>query len=301
MPTRSEGPGPVDIPSYLDQGRYQIGPRIGEGGSGVVHRAVGPDGPCAVKFRPVPERPIQAARFLAEPVPMSEIRHPNVVRVLKTGREHGFYWIAMELFSNGSLRDLVKASGPPPLDDAFRLIEEVLDGLQAVHDAGFIHRDIKPQNIFLNDDGCAAIGDFGVARHLRGKLWFRTRTGQAIGTMGYRAPEQDNDAKDAGPEADIYGVAATLFFLVTGIRPPLLYASEADPRQLEPLPEPLRPIVLKATAYHPGDRFGSAKELKAALRTVRNAYRREAGLPEVVEVPEPQVSGLRRFLMRWIG
>lgn len=286
------------LPTHVDDGRFTLIERIGEGGSGVVFRALSDEGPCAVKLRPVPERAIQAARFLVEPMPMGEIRHPNVVRVIKTGRQDGWYWIAMDLFPNGSLLDLVKRAGPPPLDDALRLTEEMLAGLQAVHDAGYVHRDVKPQNIFVDAQGTAVIGDFGVARHLKNQLWFRTRTGQAIGTMGYRAPEQDNDAKDAGPEADVYGAAATLWFLVTGRKPPLLYASEAEPHQLDPLPEALRPLVLEATAYDPTARFASAEAMRLAVREVRDALRREAGEPAVDAQP---VSGLRRFLQRWIG
>lgn len=293
-------PTTAEPPHLLDDGRIRLGERIGEGGSGVVFRAEAEEGPCAVKLRPVPERAIQAARFLVEPVPMAEVHHKNVVRVLKSGREQGWYWIAMQLFATGTLQDLVKRAGPPPIDDALRLTEDMLDGLGAVHAAGFIHRDIKPQNIFLDNDGRAVIGDFGVARHLNANLWFRTRTGQAIGTMGYRAPEQDNDARDAGVEADVYGVAATLYFLLTARRPPLLYASSAEPSQLEPLPERLRPLIARATAYEPADRFSSTGAMWKEVRAIRNELRDASGQVSVEEESRP-MSGLRRFLKRWIG
>lgn len=288
-----------DIPRVVGDGRYRLLDRLGEGGSGVVFRAETDDGICAVKLRPVPERPIQAARFMVESVPMESIRHPHVVSVLSTGKEGGYLWIAMDLYNNGTLKELVGDNGPPPLEEALRLIEGVLEGLAAVHSAGFIHRDIKPLNIFLNDDGCCAIGDFGVARHLNGGLWFRTRTGQAIGTMGYRAPEQDSEAKDAGPAADIYGVAATLYFLAVGKRPPLLYAAEADPTVLDAVPEILKPVMRRATSYEPADRYPTAMAFHEALRSVRNEVRAAEGLGPVEESVAP--STLQRLVAWWTG
>jgi serine/threonine-protein kinase len=296
-PTEPLDPGLPDLPETLG-GRYRLVERIGEGGSGIVFRATYDEGEVAVKVRTVPERPIQAARFLVESVPMDSVTHPNVVPVLATGREAGFLWIAMALYGNGTLKDLVRDRGPLPLEHALCLIEQVLDGLAAVHAAGFVHRDIKPQNIFLDDDGRAAIGDFGVARHLNGGLWFRTRTGQAIGTMGYRAPEQDNTAKDAGPPADVYGAAATLYFLAVGRRPPLLYAAEADARMLEPVPEPIRELLRRATAYDPAER-PTVAAFRAQIRAARNAARLAEGLAPIED--SGSRSPLRRFLDWWTG
>ncbi len=274
-------------PASLDGGRYRLESFLGEGGSGVVYRARSPEGWCAVKLKPIPERPIQAARFLVESVPMAAIDHPRVVRVLGTGREQGWYWIAMPYFPDGTLRDHVRRHGPLTVAGGLLLLEQILDGLQAVHEAGFVHRDIKPQNIFLDADGGAVIGDFGVARHLKGGLWFRTRTGQAIGTMGYRAPEQDTSAKDAGPEADLYGAAATLYFMLTGRRPPLLYASEAEPSLLDPLPEAVRPLVRRATAYRPEERYPTAESMRRDVQRLRLASRGSGatGTRRILESP----------------
>ena len=287
-------------PRLVDDGRLELLERIGEGGTGVVYRARSAEGLCAVKLRPVPERAIQAARFLVEPMPMGDIEHPNVVAVRRSGREAGWYWISMPFYRSGTLADLVQREGVPTVDDALRLTEDVLAGLEAVHRAGYVHRDVKPQNVFVHDQGHAVVGDFGVARHLNANLWFRTRTGQAIGTMGYRAPEQDNAAKDADARADVYGAAATMFFLLTGRRPPLLYAGEVQRGQLDEVPAALRPVLVRATQHDPVARYPSAGAMAADVRGIRDRLRVEAGL-EPVEKDEPPVSGLRRFLRRWIG
>lgn len=287
-------------PRVLADGRFTLGERLGEGGSGVVYRATGPRGPCAVKIRPVPEKQIQAARFLVEPVPMAQVKHHRIVGVLDTGRDGDFYWIAMKLFVRGTISDLVASDGPLPVDRALALMEQTLEGLTAVHAAGFVHRDVKPHNIFLDDQGEAVVGDFGVARHVNSKLWFRTQTGQGIGTMGYRAPEQDHDAKSAGPAADVYGVAATLFNITTGRRPPLLYAVETNPTMLDPLPPELRALVLEATRHDPQERIATAEAFWIRIRAVRNALR--AGRGEApLAAPSPEPAGVTAWFRRMLG
>ena len=287
-------------PRSLADGRFVLGERLGEGGSGVVYRAMGPNGPCAVKIRPVPEKQIQAARFLVEPVPMAQVKHPRIVRVIDTGRDGDFYWIAMTLFGRGTLSDLVVAGGPIPVEPALALMEQTLEGLAAVHLAGFVHRDIKPHNIFIDDRGEAVVGDFGVARHVNAKLWFRTQTGQGIGTMGYRAPEQDQDAKSAGPAADVYGVAATLYYCTTGQRPPLLYASDTNPRMLDHLPRVLHPLVVDATRHDPVERIQTAAACWARVRSLRDDLRSQRGEPPLA-LPAPEGGGVTGWLRRMLG
>lgn len=294
---------PEGCPRVLGDGRYVLEGLLGSGGSGLVYRARGPSGPCAVKLRAVPDDPMRAARFLVESVPMSRVRHPRVVRVHDTGRASAgegreYYWIAMDLCERGTVADRVAREGPLPLDEALELVEQVLEALDAVHTAGFVHRDVKPPNVFLDDDGGAVLGDFGVARHLDGGLWFRTGTGQAIGTMGYRAPEQDLDARTAGPAADVYGVAATLWLLLTGQRPPLLYAATSAPSILDPLPEPVRPLIRDATLRDPDQRIPTAAAMRARVREVRDTARRAAGLPPV-EAPPP--SSWMARVRGWLG
>lgn len=291
-----ESPVTMGHPELLDGGRYRLIERIGEGGAATVYRAEGPNGPCAVKLRPVPERQILAARFLVEPIPMARVEHPGVVRVEATGETDGFLWIAMELFPHGSVADLVRARGALSVPEACLCMEQVLDALAAVHEAGFVHRDVKPANIFLDDERGAVIGDFGVAKHVNTKLWFRTQSGQGIGTAAFRAPEQDQDAKSAGPPADIYGAAATLYFLATGTRHPLLYGSEANPRMLAALPDELVDVVARATRFDPAERTGSALEMQRQLRAVRLPDER---LSERDAGSEP--SGMGAWLRRFFG
>lgn len=292
-------------PKVLDHGRYALRECIGRGSGGEVYRAIdASDGSaCAVKMMPpTSEETARRMRFLAESDVLSRISHPNVVRMLAAGEEEGWLWFAMELISGGCLRDLIEEDGPAPVAEACLLMLQVLLGLNTIHRAGIVHRDVKPHNVYVDRDGRAVLGDFGVVRQLRDAP-FRTQQGASLGTPGYRAPEQVNGAEEADRRADIYGAGATLYFVATDMRPEYLHgAKQFYPQALEKLPGVLEPIVLKACAYDPATRYGDAASMARDLWTLRDEHLDDRGWPRESATWEERfihVPSLRERVARW--
>lgn len=292
-------------PRLLEHGRYSVRECIGRGSGGEVYRAVDQtDGSvCAVKMTPPSEDKARRLRFVAESDALSRIAHPHVVRMVAAGEEEGWLWFAMELLPGGCLRDIIEADGPAPVAEACQIMLQVLLGLQTIHRAGIVHRDVKPHNIYLDRDGRAVLGDFGVIRQLRDAP-FRTQQGASLGTPGYRAPEQVNGAEEADQRADVYGAGATLYFVATDLRPEYLHgAKQFYPQALEPLPGALEPIVLKACAYDPAERYADAGSMARDLWVLRDHYLDERGWPREAADWEERftyVLSLRERVARWI-
>jgi serine/threonine protein kinase len=248
-----------DLPKLV-AGRYELGRAVGAGSSGTVFLATDrrTGQPCAIKIREARngERPV---RFIAEARDMQRLRHPRLVPVLDYGDEEDRYWYVMPYYDRGCLRDRVKQAGPMPPDKALDYIFQVLEGLHAVHEAGLVHRDVKPHNVLISDQDHALLADFGLARHLHGGVDYRTRTDQSMGTPNYRAPEQATDAASVDPRADIYGIGATLYFLLTARRPGFLCMVDRDDPVMATVPEPLRDFVLRCMALDPANRFQDAR------------------------------------------
>jgi serine/threonine protein kinase len=224
---------------------------------------------CAVKLLDVPEhlRDDLRSRLRSEAHAMALVQHPHVLRVLDVGSDGPADWIAMELAPGGSLEDQFEAGGPLPPRQAANWHADVLDALHAAHAAGVIHRDVKPSNLLLTADGRVLLADFGIARVVDDPAAQRsTRTGVTMGTMAYMAPEQRVDARGVGPAADQYAVAASLYWVVTGWNPIDLFAADLDSQRWDPVPEPLRAALFRATRYQPAERFTSAAEMARALR-----------------------------------
>jgi hypothetical protein len=139
-----------------------------------------------------------------------------------------------------------------------------LAGLQASHDRGVVHRDIKPHNMLMTLDGIVKITDFGIAHMQEDERSF-TKTGAVMGTLAYMPPEQRQSAKGLGPTADIFAAGASLFALMTGKEPFDLYNEALHPKLFEGVPEALRLIVAKSCSYEPDARYHSASEMSVAL------------------------------------
>ncbi|MEZ4235114.1 MAG: serine/threonine-protein kinase [Myxococcota bacterium] len=270
MPTLSEVPRIV-------AGRYEIGQAVGAGSSGTVFVAVDLETGerCAIKIREARngERPV---RFIAEARDMQRLRHPRLVPVLDYGEDEERYWYTMPLYARGCLRDRVKRGGPLGPDKALDWIFQVLEGLHAVHEAGLVHRDVKPHNVLVSDDDHALLADFGLARHVHGGVDYRTRTDQSMGTPNYRAPEQATDAASVDARADIYGVGATLYFLVTAKRPGFLCMVDRDDPVMATVPEPLRDFILKCMALDPANRYPNARSCAVDVAALADHYASDA-------------------------
>ena len=200
---------------------------------------------------------------------------PNVIRIHDLGQTRGgLLYISMEHFAARTLSDIMQTRGPLPLAELRDIIGQVCDGLAAAHDAGVIHRDLKPQNILVGERRAVKIIDFGLAKStfLRGM----TATGLIMGTPHYMSPEQVK-GEDVDAASDIYALGAVTFHAATG-QPPFdgntpiaigfahLTQAPRDPRALRPdLPQDLGDAILSALAKQPRERPRSAGEFKRAL------------------------------------
>ena len=262
-------------------GRFRIVRPLGQGGMGQVFEAEDLDSGRRVALK-VLARPASSqterSRFLREGRLAASINHPNCVYVFGTEEIEGLPVIAMELAPEGTLLDRVVQRGPLEPDEALRAILQIVAGLEAAHEAGVLHRDVKPSNCFLDGRGDVKVGDFGlsVPSHGRGEETQLTVAGTFLGTPAYASPEQlHGHALDA--RSDIYAVGATLYYLLTG-RPPFdqsnpvtLVAAilQEDPRSPAELrrgvPVGLARVVLRCLAKSPAGRYQSYAELRAAL------------------------------------
>lgn len=250
---------PIEAPQVVGN-RYIIGKCVGTGGSGSVFLARERDTGerFAVKIREAKAQE-QPVRFIAEAQDMARLRHPRLVPVVDYGNDGNLYWYVMPYYRNGCVRDQVTAPGAVSVHQALAWTFEILEGLAVVHRHGLVHRDVKPHNVLISDDGHAALTDFGLVRHMQGGVPYRTRTDQSMGTPNYRAPEQAVDAANVDPQADIYGVGATLYYLVTARRPGFLYMVTADDPVMQVVPEYLREFILKCMSYTPAERYQGAR------------------------------------------
>jgi serine/threonine-protein kinase len=224
--------------------------------------------------------PTAVARFRREARVAASIVHPNVTAVLDSGEAGATSWLALELVTGGTLAQRRKAVGAIPWRDAARLGAEIARGLEALHAAGLIHRDVKPANVLLTEDGHAKLADLGLARREAGQsLIDLTRSGQIVGTFEYLSPEQAEASREIDFRADLYSLGATLFALVTG-EPPFpgsgygllkkhLLDTPRSPRALvSGIPAELDRLILRLLAKHPGERGASAGSVAAELAAI---------------------------------
>ncbi|MCB9778628.1 MAG: protein kinase [Alphaproteobacteria bacterium] len=277
-------------PPPLKEGRYRLEDVLGEGGMATVFRAFDErlQVPRAIKvLTPAMARsPKIRSRFLSEARTMARLSHPHIVGVVDVDEEAGRPFMVMELLTGGTLWGWVLDHGPMPPRLAVDAVLAVLDGLSAAHAIGVVHRDIKPQNVLLSDDGVVKLTDFGIARVDTAD--HHTRTAAVMGTWTYMPPEQRSSARDVDGRADLYAVGAMLHALVTGADPPDLFAADMDPELLAPLPDPLQPVVRQATRYKRDERFATAAIMADALRGIRDA------LPGAASPGRPVAAAPRR-------
>ena len=272
-------------------GRYQLAGRIGAGGMGQVFRArdqkLGRT--VALKVLPV-DLALQASfieRFLAEAQAAAQISHPNVVQVHDRGEDRDTYYIVMEYVRGKNLRQILAENGRLHPKQAAQVVGQVLAALDAAHERGLVHRDVKPENIIVSIDGRVKVTDFGIARAVEGAML----TGGMLGTVAYVAPEQARGER-VDPRADLYSAGCLLYELLTGSLPFEGDAAKVLQEHLNgrvPAPSLLAPeigkdmdrVVLRSTAPNPIDRYQSAKEMQADLARVTKALPAAAPLSEL--------------------
>jgi len=264
-------------------GEYEVGPVLGKGGTGVVHRARRQSDGLEVAIKLVqPSRiagPEARALLLREVEVTRRLRHPNMVELLDCGEDgSGFFWV-MEYCPAGSVGARVLRQGPLDVAAAGLLAVQALEGLAFAHGEGFVHRDLKPDNLLIAPDGSAKLADFGLAKSFeQAGLSGMTATGAAAGTLAFMPREQITGFRRLRPVSDVWSLGATLYYMLTG-QTPREFGGGRDPlavvlegrivplRQRDPrLPTRLAAVVDRAIADDPLERPSSAQEFKDAVR-----------------------------------
>jgi serine/threonine protein kinase len=267
---------------------FRIEDTLGHGGMGIVYlaREVRLDRLVALKVirTELAEDERFRDRFRAESRTAASIEHPNVVTVFGAGERDGLLYVAMRYVPGRDLGRLLTARGPLPADEAAALIAQVADGLDAVHAAGLVHRDVKPANVLVGEaqagDGSSALlTDFGLAK-IAASTGGLTASGEVIGSVDYMAPEQI-EARRVDARTDVYALGCVLFHAVTGQVP--FPERETSAKMWAHLNEPapavgsagggraaLDPVIRRALAKEPAQRYPSAGDLgRAAVATAR--------------------------------
>ncbi|MFJ5305912.1 Stk1 family PASTA domain-containing Ser/Thr kinase [Streptomyces sp. NPDC088350] len=304
----------------LLDGRYRVDARIAVGGMATVYRAVDTrlDRVLALKVM----HPTLAAdatfvdRFIREAKSVARLAHPNVVQVFDQGTDGSYVYLAMEYVAGCTLRDVLRERGALQPRAALDILEPVLAALGAAHRAGFVHRDMKPENVLIGDDGRVKVADFGLVRSVD---TVTSTTGSLLGTVSYLAPEQI-EGGTADPRVDVYACGVVLYEMLTGQKPhdgdspaivlyKHLHEDVPPPSAVVPgLAYALDELVAAATARTPDIRpydavalFGLVREARSGLRDEQldavppqalasehpHAENRTSVIPRSLTVPRP--------------
>ena len=280
--------------------RYQIIKTIGEGGMANVYLAYDTilDRNVAVKVLrgdlATDEKFVR--RFQREALSASSLSHPNIVEVYDVGEDNGSYYIVTEYIEGKHLKQLLKKRGSLTLTEVVDIMMQVTDGMSAAHDSYIIHRDIKPQNIMILENGLIKITDFGIAMALNSTQL--TQTNSVMGSVHYLPPEQAS-GKGATIQSDVYSMGILMYELLTGELPfrgdnaveiALKHIKEPFPSVREKvanIPQSIENIIMKSTAKNVKNRYADAKEMHDDLKTALSDSR--AGEPRYVfDYPEDE-------------
>ena len=219
-PVRAPVSGPLLQAGDVLGGRYEILQLLGEGGMGAVYKARDRelDRPVALKLiRPeLASSPSILARFKQELLLSRQVTHKNVIRIYDLGDADGVKFITMEFVEGRDLRALIQEKKKFSPEEAVEIMQQVCQALEAAHNVGVIHRDLKPQNIMREDSGRILVMDFGLARTVEGDGM--TQVGALVGTMEYMSPEQAL-AKDLDQRSDLFTAGLILYEMLTGKMP----------------------------------------------------------------------------------
>ena len=273
--------------------RYQILEKIGQGGMAVVFRAIDLRLNREVAIKIIRDELFRDAdmlrRFYAEAHAVAQLSHPGIVAVYDVSQNENVGYIVMELISGITLKQYIDRKKAVPWKQVVHFSRQIADALQQAHEHGIIHRDIKPMNIMLLQNGTTKVADFGIAAF---ENEIRETRGQAVGSLHYIAPEQLRGGM-ADARGDVYSLGVTMYEMLTGYKPytgetPADILKKQSTNSLLPVrafdvdvPAELEEIVLRAMDTDPDKRYQTAKDLKTALNTFANkvlkADRRSGG------------------------
>jgi len=264
----------------LFDGRYRIVRKLGTGGMANVYLAEDEVLGRRVAIKILNDRHAGddqfIERFRREAKNAASLSHPNIVSIYDRGEAEGTYYIAMEYLDGRSLKELIVARGPAPVNVAIEYARQILAAIRFAHRHGIVHRDIKPHNVLVDAEGRLKVTDFGIARAGASQM---TEAGSIIGTAQYLSPEQARGAP-VDQTSDLYSVGVVLYELLTGVVPfngdtpveiamkHLSSAPEPPSSKRADIPRDLDLVVLRALAKDPADRYQSADEMDADLARV---------------------------------
>ncbi len=271
-------------PGELIGGRYELGRQLGAGGMARVYlghdRLLDREVAVKVLAEPYASDPQFVERFRREASAAAGLNHPNIVAVYDRGEADGSYYIVMEYLSGPDLKQVIRRRAPLPPLQAIDFTQQILAALGAAHRRDIVHRDVKPQNVLVAEDGHLKVTDFGIAR--AGAQTDMTEAGSVIGTAQYLSPEQAR-GDEVTAASDCYAVGIVLYEMLTGRVPfdgdrPVAVAmkqisDEPTPaRMLQPsIPPELEAVVMRALVKRPSERYRTADEFSRALAEARAA------------------------------
>jgi serine/threonine-protein kinase len=262
---------------------YELDREIGRGGMGIVYRAKDRrlKRHVAIKILP-PELAFRSeirTRFLREAETAAQLSHPHIVPIYSVDEADGLVYFVMACVDGDNLGKRIHDRGPLPIEDVRRILAEVADALAYAHQRGVVHRDIKPDNILLDDDNGALVTDFGIARAIiEGSDSRLTATGMAIGTPAYMSPEQSAGDREIDGRSDLYSLGVVAYQMLAGELPfqasstPAMLVKHLSERptpieqRRADVPPDLAAVVMRLLEKEPANRVSGAAELEGMLR-----------------------------------
>ena len=286
-------------------GRYQIVGELGRGSMGVVYRGFDPMIQRTVAIKTMLPEGLSPqefheykTRFQREAMAAGILAHPNIITVYDFGEDNGVLYLAMEFLQGKSLENMVQEQGVLPMETILPIYEQICSALDHAHRNKVVHRDMKPANIMILENGLVKVTDFGIAKMMAMGM---TQAGQILGTPNYMSPEQVKGRQIDG-RSDIFSLGVILYELVTGEKPfggqnittviyKIINENPIPPRELDAtIPAGISYVISKALAKSPDERYQTCHELAEDLKNYRNLSAAVMGQGTVMMRAAPEVA-----------